>query len=180
MSSDKKDIGYLEALRQVPEDIAGDARFNEACEKALDGKSLRAIASEMDMSLLELQRLTLASPDRERLFAAARSDGLEVLADDLLSAKDKKIGGQELTDARLSVFSGNVKWILSRRKKERYSERVEVEQTSKVSIRDALAEARGRSMGAVEVEARDRVIGEVEKNSPMAIEVGDEEAVEVE
>ena len=70
----------------------------------------------------------------------ARSDGLELRADGLLTAAD-----DESVDVnRLRIRSDNVKWLLSRRLPGQYGDRMAIDANVSIDIAGALAAARGR------------------------------------
>ena len=146
-----KYINELKRWKESPDSFPFQDEFLKACEMALEGVGLRRIARELKMPLRQLQEIIVSNPGRERLFAAARSDGIEALVDDTLDRAPGK------SDSEFSTFSGNVKWAAARRKKDIYSEKVEVENSQKVSLLSALEEARGR-VSAVEQNLSDDVI----------------------
>ena len=173
------------ALQSI--DSAGDDLLEEVCALAIEGRSMREISVGVGKTLVELQRYIMSSEMRRKLFTLARRDGHEILADDLMSAHR----AEGMSDAQKKLFSTNVMWLLSRRLKDKYSERVEVDGNQRVSITDALLEARGRLPSRVvrEVEPADvEVIGEVDEvgrvseekilPSPEAHEFVDEEDVD--
>ena len=156
-----------------PEDCTPEDKLLEKiCELAIEGRSLREIAAELSMKLLVIQRFLMADKQRNELFNLARMDGHEVLADDLMSMHRQ----QGMSDAVKRIHSTNLMWLLSRRLKERYSEKIEVDNNSRVSITDALMEARGRlpspsssasgGGGYMEgrvVDSEEEIIGEVDE-----------------
>ena len=147
------------ALQSI--DTVKDELLERICAMAIEGRSMREISVESGKTLVELQRYIMSSEDRRRLFTMARRDGHEILADDLMA-----VHRGEGSDTQKKLFSTNVMWLLSRRLKDKYSERVEVDGNQRVSITDALLEARGRlpARSVREVESEDmEVIGEVDE-----------------
>ena len=76
-----------------------------------------------------------------RIFALARQEGLDNLADDLLDIPDTC---DDILKARLK--SENTKWLLSKRKPQVYGERLDLHVNQTVDISTALKEARARTV----------------------------------
>lgn len=79
-------------------------------------------------------------PDFTNNFEQARQEGLEHLADGLMTAHD------EYTDVqRARLKSDNAKWLLSKRKPEIYGDKVDIHVSQTIDITAALTEARARA-----------------------------------
>lgn len=73
-------------------------------------------------------------------FARARSQGLELLADDLVTAAD-----DPATDIqRAKLRSENVRWLLSKRIPHQYGDRLAVDMTGQIDLAAALRDANQR------------------------------------
>ena len=113
----------------------------KALELARKGKSLQEILSEMNVDAGTFQNIRDRDPSFKNLFENARADGLEYLADSLLTVVDDK---PDVQKAR--VHSDNLKWLLSKRKPQIYGDRIELNVNQTVDIGGALAEAKRRAL----------------------------------
>jgi hypothetical protein len=128
-----------------------DEQINIAIELASKGEPLRRIidaicTTEFDMWVYKQQHLDFA-----HTFEEARQEGLEHIADGLITIAD------EYTDVqRGRLKSDNAKWLLSKRKPAIYGDKVDIHVSQTLDIGIALAEARARALIAPSVDkARD-------------------------
>lgn len=78
-------------------------------------------------------------PDFQNIFEQARQEGLEHLADGLMTAHDDHVDVQ-----RARLRSDNAKWLLSKRKPSVYGDKVDIHVSQTIDISTALSEARKR------------------------------------
>ena len=117
-----------------------DEQKAKAIEMAVEGESLTRITKELCLSANAFWRARKSDPVFQKTFERARREGLEHIADGLLTITDEE---PDVYRARLK--SDNAKWLLSKRKPEVYGDRVEVNVNQTVDIRSALDTARQRA-----------------------------------
>ncbi len=110
-----------------------------ALDLAAQGKSIKAIYSQLNISHSALWKYRQHDLKFEQDFACARQEGLEHNADELLDLVDEI---PDVQKARLK--SDNIKWILSKRKPATYGDRLDLNVNQTIDIGSALAEARNR------------------------------------
>lgn len=108
---------------------------------ALNGKTLGEIAATLGTDHETFWRWKERDPKFSQEFGRARSEGLELIADTLLTMVDDV---PDVNKARLK--SDNIKWLLSKRKAHTYGDRLDVNVNHTVDIGGALAEARSRAL----------------------------------
>lgn len=111
-----------------------------AIELAIEGHSIRKILDKILISSYHFYRFKQTNPEFENIFATARLEGLEHLADDLLDIADD----QSIDVNRARLKSDNSKWVLSKRKPQIYGDRLNLEVNTTIDIGTALKEARSR------------------------------------
>lgn len=125
---------------------------NRVIDLFLEGKTPQFIRTELCIP----QRDWYDRLDSDSLFcnkcARARSEGLEELADELLTIADTE---HNVLKARLK--SENYKWILSKRKPKTYGDRLDLNVEGTISIVNALDEAtaRVRTVNVVNMQIED-------------------------
>lgn len=80
-------------------------------------------------------------PDFQVAFEHARQEGLEHLADGLMTAHQDEVDVQ-----RARLKSDNAKWLLSKRKPSVYGDKVDIHVSQTIDITAALTEARSRAL----------------------------------
>lgn len=148
-----------------------------ALKLAAEGKSLDKIREAISVGLSEpigaegFRNYLKRHPEYASDFADARQDGLEELADKLLTITDDE---PDVLRARLK--SENTRWVLSKRKPHVYGDRLDLNVTKTVDIGAALLEARSRvSIPTLAIEAESTVITDTSTPSATDCEsVGDD------
>jgi len=112
----------------------------KAIELAVEGESIGSIIEMICVSPYNFWRARQHDPLFAKLFEQARQEGLEHIADNLLTVHDEY---EDVQRARL--FSDNSKWLLSKRKPQIYGDRLDVNISQTIDIGSALAEARKRA-----------------------------------
>jgi hypothetical protein len=97
-------------------------------------------------------------PDFLNTFEQARQEGLEHLADGLITAHEDEVDVQ-----RARLKSDNAKWLLSKRKPSVYGDKVDIHVSQTIDISAALAEARSRAV--IDVTPAQQVIDAVKKKA---------------
>lgn len=106
---------------------------------AAEGKSLRQMAQDMGCEPDLIATYRRKSPLFEQQFACARLNGLELLADDLITAD------QDVTDVmKARLRSENLRWLLARRIPHQYGDRLNVDVSGTIDLRAALQDANSR------------------------------------
>ena len=112
-----------------------------AIDMAAKGEPLKMIVEAMCTSETGFWHYRQQYPDFKIAFEHARQEGLEQMADGLMTAHD------EYTDVqRARLKSDNVKWLLSKRKPEIYGDKVDIHVSQTIDITAALTEARARAL----------------------------------
>ncbi len=117
-----------------------EAQKQMGLELAAEGKSIKHIREKIGISADGMRHYFQRYPDYQKNFAAARQEGLEELADDLLDITEKE---PDVLKARLK--SENLRWVLSKRKPHVYGDRIDINMNATVDIRAALDEAKSRA-----------------------------------
>lgn len=119
------------------------AQQEQACDMQARGSTLTEIcqALRIDIRTLAKQRAQVPAFDRE--FASARKLAADALADGLLEVRD----AEKWPDVqRAKAWADSVKWLLARRHRDEYGDRVDVGVTVTVNLADALREAKARAL----------------------------------
>lgn len=111
-----------------------------AIELASRGEALKVIIKEMCITEIQFWKYRQENIDFEALFASARQEGLEHIADSLLTLADT-----EVDVARARLKSDNFKWLLSKRKPGTYGDKLDLNVHQTIDIRGALLDARART-----------------------------------
>ena len=149
----------MEALEASEEN---DPQFVRACEMALEGRSRRTISRELALSLADFERMVRSTATRKKLFALAKADGLRILADDL---QDIVHSGEIASESQKKLHCANITWLLPRRLRNEYSEKIEIVKEEKISLGLLLEEARSRTevvIGDCKSTDMEQVIGNVD------------------
>lgn len=107
---------------------------------ASQGKTLAEIRDAIGISQQEFWEYRQENSDFAEAFARARQEGLEELADGLLTITEEE---HDVQKARLR--SENVRWLLSKRKPHVYGDRIDLNVNQTIDINAALFEARQRA-----------------------------------
>jgi hypothetical protein len=114
-----------------------------AIEMASQGEPMRRIIDAMCTNEWAFLQYKLNNPKFTSLFEQARQEGLEYMADQLITISDEY---QDVQRARLK--SDNYKWLLSKRKPAVYGDKIDLNINQTIDIGDALKEARARALTA--------------------------------
>jgi len=119
-----------------------EEQLQKAIELASKGEPYKVIIDEALLeSEYEFWLYRQHYPDFNISFEQARQEGLEHLADGLMTAHN------EFTDVqRARLKSDNAKWLLSKRKPTIYGDKVDIHVSQTIDIGAALAEARSRAL----------------------------------
>lgn len=112
-----------------------------AIDLATRGEPLKKIITEICSSELEFWLYRQHYPDFQNRFEQARQEGLEHIADGLITIADDY---QDVQRGRLK--SDNAKWLLSKRKPSIYGDKVDIHVSQTIDITSALTEARARTL----------------------------------
>lgn len=121
-----------------------------AIDMAAKGEPLKKIVEAMMTYETGFWLYRQQYPDFKLAFEQARQEGLEQMADGLITAADDY---QDVQRGRLK--SDNVKWLLSKRKPEIYGDKVDIHVSQTIDITAALTEARQRSLQTRSVDVID-------------------------
>lgn len=126
-------------LRKPP--VYTEEQLEKAVEMASKGEPYKKIIDECLLnSEYDFWLYRQHYHDFANTFEQARQEGLEHLADGLMTAHD------EYTDVqRARLKSDNAKWLLSKRKPEIYGDKVDIHVSQTIDITAALTEARARA-----------------------------------
>ncbi len=114
-----------------------------AIELATNGEPLKRIIGEICSSEYEFFVYRQHNPEFAAEFECARQEGLEHIADGLITIADDY---QDVQRGRLK--SDNAKWLLSKRKPSIYGDKVDIHVSQTIDITHALQEARSRALPA--------------------------------
>jgi hypothetical protein len=126
-----------------PPAVLTQEQQDTAIEMASSGESLQTICDSICVAPQYFARYRANAPLFDASFERARLDGLELIADSLMTIADDV---EDVQRARLK--SDNFKWLLSKRKPKIYGDKIDVNITERVDISLALSEARARVMRA--------------------------------
>ena len=112
----------------------------EAVELAVQGASTAKIAERLGLSSYAFWEYRQNVPLFSNKYEIARIEGMESLADGLLTIVDRY---DDVQAARLQ--SDNTKWLLSKRNAKKYGDRLDVNVSQTVDISGALNEALNRA-----------------------------------
>jgi hypothetical protein len=111
-----------------------------ALKLAAEGEPVQVILEALSLGHYEFW-IARQEDDRFAMaFIQARQEGLEAVADTLLTLADQM---PDVQRARLK--SENIRWILSKRKPYVYGDRIDVNVTNTVDVASALLEAKNRA-----------------------------------
>lgn len=113
----------------------------KAIELAAAGFNLRKIIDEILLNEYQFYIYKEDNPDFKKRFDQARQEGLEHIADGLITIADDY---QDVQRGRLK--SENARWLLSKRKPSVYGDKVDIHVSQTIDISGALAEAKARAM----------------------------------
>lgn len=111
-----------------------------AIRLAAEGATITKIADELLISHYDLWQYRQHNPSFANIFDDARQEGLEYLAEGLLTAHEDIADVQK---ARLK--SENTRWYLSKAKPKKYGDRIDLNVTQTIDISNALSEAKERA-----------------------------------
>lgn len=126
-------------------------QIETAMNMALDGKPIVSILEAICLDSRSFWEYKQQDPLFQNDFEQARLEGLEMLADQLITIVDEY---QDVQKARAK--SDNYKWLLSKRKPQIYGDKIDVNVNQTVDIGGALKEARQR---AIEKSSTKEIIG---------------------
>lgn len=110
------------------------------------GKTVSQIAEIIDVKIDTIADWKLTDPAFLSECTQAQTIGFEAQADSLLTIPD------ECTDVNVArLKSDNLKWLLARRAREQYGDKLDVTLNQTVNIKDALSEAKNRVREVIEV-----------------------------
>lgn len=112
-----------------------------AIDMAAKGEPLKRIVEAMVTHETGFWLYRQQHPDFKITFEHARQEGLEQMADGLITAADDYVDVQ-----RGRLKSDNVKWLLSKRKPEIYGDKVDIHVSQTIDITAALTEAKARAV----------------------------------
>lgn len=112
-----------------------------AIELATNGEPLKVIIGQICSSEYQFYMYRQHNPNFQNRFEQARQEGLEHIADGLITIADEM---HDVQRARLK--SDNAKWLLSKRKPSIYGDKVDIHVSQTIDIGSALAEARKRAL----------------------------------
>lgn len=111
----------------------------KACALAAQGQTIRQIAAALSTSYDTIRRERLTNGLFDAKFTRARIDGLELLADDLVTMDEDVEDVQ-----RAKLRSENVRWLLSRRLPHQYGDKIAIDLTGQIDLAAALKDANNR------------------------------------
>ncbi len=112
-----------------------------AIELASNGEPLKEIIGQIVSSEYEFWKYRQHDPSFANMFEQARQEGLEHLADALITIADESVDVQ-----RSRLKSDNYKWLLSKRKPSVYGDKVDIHVSQTIDISTALSEAKKRAL----------------------------------
>ena len=122
-----------------PPKSLSEKQKRKAIKMAMDGEPIQAIVAALNISIHKFWTIRQRDALFREKFAVARDEGLESLADGLITVADDYLDPQ-----RARVKSESVRWLLSKRKASVYGDRVDLNVSSNVNLLAALADARSR------------------------------------
>lgn len=130
-----------------------------AIELAAKGEPLRAIIDGIMTSEIGFWLYRQQHPDFSIRYEQARQEGLEHLADGLITAHKDEVDVQ-----RARLKSDNAKWLLSKRKPNIYGDKVDIHVSQTIDISDALREAKARALPLNSVDVIDVGMKQIEQS----------------
>lgn len=125
---------------QKPPDYTQE-QIDLAIDLATRGEPLKVIIDQICSTEIGFWLYRQHYPDFNNSFEHARQEGLEHIADGLITIAD------EYTDVqRGRLKSDNAKWLLSKRKPSVYGDKVDIHVSQTIDITAALTEARSRAL----------------------------------
>jgi hypothetical protein len=125
-----------------PKDIVlTEEQVARAIELASAGEPLRIIINEILLNEYEFFIYKQNNPSFSKKFEQARQEGLEHIADGLITIADDYADVQ-----RGRLKSENARWLLSKRKPSVYGDKVDIHVSQTIDISSALNEAKARAM----------------------------------
>lgn len=124
----------------------------EAIRLASEGTTITKIRKALNISNDQLTKMMSEDAVFAENFARARHDGLEELADDLITIPEDMADVQ-----RAKLKSENIRWLLSKRKPMTYGDRLDLNVNHTVDVSTALSEARARiakQINTIQIENR--------------------------
>lgn len=121
--------------------VLTDDQKEMAIQLAAEGKTLKQIRAAIGVEQRAFWTYRCEDIPFEQKFSRARSEGLEELADDLVTVADEY---HDVQRGRLK--SENVRWLLSKRKAHIYGDRIDLNVNQTVDIGGALRDARARAI----------------------------------
>lgn len=118
-----------------------EEQLNVAIDMASRGEPLKRIIDEICSTELAFWLYRQHYPEYANTFEQARQEGLEHLADGLITAHEDLVDVQ-----RARLKSDNAKWLLSKRKPSVYGDKVDIHVSQTIDITGALSEARARAL----------------------------------
>lgn len=112
-----------------------------AIEMASAGEPLSKIIDAICTTKIGFWLYKEHNPDFVLRFERARQEGLEHLADELITIADDNLDVQ-----RSRLKSDNYKWLLSKRKPAVYGDKIDINVNQTIDIGSALKEARSRAL----------------------------------
>lgn len=149
--------------------VLSDEQIEEALKLAVDGDSIKDIADKILVSHMDFWHYRTHNAVFNQEFDLARQEGLEGLADGLLTIADDL----SIDVYRAKLKSDNTKWILSKRKPQIYGDKIDLNVNTNIDISSALNAAKQRvvieasklSLSSLDSDAHD-VIEVSEKHEP--------------
>jgi hypothetical protein len=118
-----------------------EEQLTTAIDLATKGEPLKNIIAAIITDEVAFWAYRQHYPDFQNKFEQARQEGLEHLADGLMTAHSDDIDVQ-----RARLKSDNHKWLLSKRKPSVYGDKVDIHVSQTIDIAGALEEARSRAL----------------------------------
>lgn len=115
-------------------------QLDTAIELASKGEPLRKIIDAICSTEIDFWTYRQQYPEFQNSFEQARQEGLEHIADGLITIADDYVDVQ-----RGRLKSDNAKWLLSKRKPSIYGDKVDIHVSQTIDITSALTEARARA-----------------------------------
>lgn len=135
-------MGRPPVLHDEPHPVYDETLGSGIITKLYEGATIHQACEYVGVAVSTLSKWRVENPDYAARFAQALEAYHDHKADSLLTAHNDIADTQK---ARL--YSENVRWILAKRDK-RYSDRIDVNVETRVSLADALKEAQGRVLSA--------------------------------
>lgn len=136
-----------------------------AIDLAVKGEPIKRIIEEILTTEKAFWLYRQQHPDFKNAFEHARQEGMEQMADGLITAADDYVDVQ-----RGRLKSDNVKWLLSKRKPEIYGDKVDIHVSQTIDITAALAEAKARSLVSRTIDVSE--IGDADEKSVRGLAEG--------